>query len=257
MPVCPECQTPYDEWQHFCLQCGHYLRAGPPPSLRCPRCGTQVSIKQNFCHECAAPLKTEMHHPAAAASRKWLVGGVVAVLLGLGVILALQITRWPSPPPSQMVKSPVPSQALESPASPLREAEKPAVQGETDSKASGTTVSSLHADLEEVFNKIREANLNKNILLYMSTFSVVYPELDKKRQEVFKTWEKFEFKKMAFTVDKFRDVGSVNAVAEVNWSTTTQNLATQDLRTDDFQYRVWFTKELGQWKIKKIEELQP
>ena len=129
--------------------------------------------------------------------------------------------------------------------------------GGTEANGPGTTVSSVRVDVEGVFNQIKEANLTKNILLYMNTLSAVYPQLDKKRQEVSKTWEKFDFKEMTFTVNKIQDVGNGNVVAEVNWSTWTQNLATKELRTDDLHYRVWFAKELGQWKIKKIEELQP
>jgi hypothetical protein len=246
MPVCEKCQTAYDEWQHFCMNCGHYLKVDPLPVLRCPRCGAQAAIEHNFCPECAAPLKEDMAQAAPHASRKWLVGGVVAALLGLGVILVLHLPRQP-PPPEQMVEPSVP---------PLKMAEKPAVSGETDAKAPGTAVS-LQAELEEVLNKIKEANLNKNILLFMDTLSVLYPQLEKKRQEVLKTWENFDFKGMAYTIKKIQESNSGNAVAEVNWRTSTQNLTTKDLRTDDFQYRVWFAKELGQWKIKKIEELQP
>ena len=57
MPVCEKCQTPYDEWQHFCLHCGHYVRAEPLPFQQCPQCGGQTALGQNFCPECAAPLK--------------------------------------------------------------------------------------------------------------------------------------------------------------------------------------------------------
>jgi len=144
----------------------------------------------------------------------------------------------------------------ESPALSPPLAENQAVSGETKANGTSATVESLQAELEEVLNRIKEANLKKNILLYLDTLSALYPQVEKKRQEVSKTWEKFDFKKMAFSVNKLQEVGSSNVVAEVNWSTTSQNLTTGDLRTDDFRYRVWFAKELGQWKINKIEELQ-
>ncbi len=171
---------------------------------------------------------------------------MVAALLGLGVILVLNVSRhsWTGPVPT--VEPPVPSRT-----------ENPAVPDQKEANGPKTMVSSLPADFEGVFNQIKEANLTKNILLYMNTLSGVYPELDKKRQEVSKTWEKYDFKEMAFTVNNFQEVGTDKAVVEVHWSTSTQNVANKDLRTDDFQYRVWFAKELGHWKIKKIEELQP
>jgi hypothetical protein len=249
MPICEKCQTPYDEWQHFCLQCGHYLKVGPPPLLQCSSGGTKVSEEENFCHECAVPLKDEASRPSRFISRwKWLTGGLIAALMGLGLVLVFHLNHRPGPPSVPMVESPVP---------PLKMAEKPAISGETDVKSPITAVPSLQAEVEEVFNRIKEANLKKNILMYMNTLAVIYPQADKKRQEVLKTWEKFEFREMAFTVNKLQEVDSDNAIAEVKWSTTSQNLTTTYLVAEDFQYRVWFAKEQGQWKIKKIEELHP
>jgi Double zinc ribbon len=247
MPICEKCQTSCDEWQHFCLQCGHYLKVGPPPLLRCPGCGTEVSLNQKFCPECAVPLKDDASRPSRLIYHwKWLTGGLFAALMSLGLVLVLHLNRRPSPPPVHMVESMVPPPKME---------EKPAISGETDVKSPTIAVSSLQAEVEQVFNRIKEANLKKNILMYMNTLAVIYPQANKKRQEVLKTWEKFEFKEMAFTVNKLQEVDSDNAIAEVKWTITSQNLKTTNLRADDFQYRVWFTKELGQWKIKKIEEL--
>lgn len=247
MPTCQKCQTPYDEWQHFCMNCGHHLKVASLPVLRCPRCGTQANLTHNFCPECGASLKEDLVPPAKPAPRKWLLGGVVTVLLGLGAILALNLIR----------QTPSPTQVVETPVRPLKVAEKPSVSGETDAKAPVPAVASLPVELAKVLNQIKEANLNKNILLFMDTLSPLYPQLDIKRQEVLKTWEKFDFNEMALVVNKFREIDPGNAVAEVTWRTSTQNRHTQELRTDDFSYRVWFAKELGEWKIKKIEELQP
>lgn len=240
MPVCEKCQTPYDEWQHFCLHCGHYVRAEPWPFQQCPQCGEQTARGQNFCPECAAPLKEETARPAPPPpSRKWLVGGVAAVLLGLGVLLTLYLSNW-----SWTTLAPT-------------VAEDPNRMGGAEANDPGIKVSNVQVDIERLLNQIKEANLTKNILLYMDTLSAIYPQLDKKRQQVSKTWEKFDFTEMTFTVNKIRGLGNGNVVAEVNWLTWTKNLATQELRTDDLHYRVWLAKELGQWKIKNIEELQP
>ena len=114
----------------------------------------------------------------------------------------------------------------------------------------------LQPEVAKVFTNIREANLKKNIFLFMDTLSGSYPELDKKRQEVVKTWKKFDFSDMTFTIDKLEGIDSDKAMAEVKWILTRQNLATKDWRTEEFQYRVWLANELGQWKIKKIEQIQ-
>ncbi len=102
---------------------------------------------------------------------------------------------------------------------------------------------------------IREANLNKNILLFMETLSGVYPQLDKKRDEVIRTWKNFSFTEMAYTIGKVQEVEPNKAMAEVKWTTTSQNLATKAWRTTEFQYRVLLANELGKWKITKIEQI--
>lgn len=264
MPVCEKCQTPYDEWQHFCLHCGHYVRDEPPPFRRCPQCGTQAVLDQNFCPECAAPLKGEAASQSSAPasrqwpeqgsgtipppipSRKWLVGGVAAVLVVLGVILTVYLSRGPATPQASRGESQTRLPKVD---------EEPAMRGEAEALGPETALVGVREEIEEVLNQIKEANLTKNILLYMDTLSALYPHLDKKRQEVSTTWEKFDFQEMNFTVETIKGVGNGTVVAKVNWRIQTQNLATKGVRTDDLHYRVWFAQELGQWKIKKIEEL--
>ena len=93
----------------------------------------------------------------------------------------------------------------------------------------------MQAGVAALLANIREANLQKNILLFMETLSGVYPQLDKKREEVLRTWKKFSFKDMAYTIGKVQEVEPNKAVAEVKWTTTSQNLATKAWRTKEFQ----------------------
>ena len=248
MPVCQKCQSPYDEWQHYCLTCGQYLKDEAPFSRRCPQCGIQVPQEHTYCHKCAGPLKEDPSNPSRLISRwKWLTGGLIATLLILGTILALYLIAHPRKVPAPMA---------ESAAAPPAVAENRAVSGELKANEASPTVDSLQAEVEEILNRIKEANLQKNILLYMGTLSPLYPQIDKKRQEISKTYEKFDFKQMAFTVNKLQEIDSNTAIAEVKWSSMAQNLITRNMRSDDFYYRIRLAKELGQWKIIKIEELQ-
>jgi hypothetical protein len=243
MPICQKCQTPYDEWQHFCLECGEYLKEGPPPLLRCPKCGAEVEIKTFPDHEAAAPAP-KTGTTGEARSWRWF-GVLAAVLLGVGLILLWQEKHGPGLDQAQKMDAASPPEAVEQ-ATPLGEGE-----GKTPMAASPE----LKAQVEELFDTIKQANLGKNIVLFMNTLSGVYPELDKKRQEVVKTWKKFDFKEMSFKIDKLQEIDRDKALAEMKWTTKSQNLRTKVWRTEQFQYRVWLVNELGQWKIRKIEQI--
>jgi hypothetical protein len=168
------------------------------------------------------------------------------VLAGLGVILALILGYWLWT-----------NQALRGePQSRLPKVdEEPTAIGIAETLGPGAKLAAVRLEIEEVLNQLKAANLTKNLPLYMDTLSALYPHLDKKRQEVSTTWEKFDFLEMTFTVETIKDVGNNTVVAKVNWRTKTENLQTRGVRIDDLHYRVWFAQELGQGKIKKIEEL--
>jgi len=276
MPLCPQCRSSYLEGEHICRQCGFRLSEGRGDKRYCPQCGTAVGREQNFCHECDTPLKAGLEFtapggleppPAPLAGSapplrppwlKWAVvaGGAIVVILVLVVVA--QMMRKPSLPPS--LTPPATPRPLETvPPSP------PAVAPQESDKlgeaAPGATppatpeAAGLPAQLEQVMGNLRDANLKKDLVLYMSCFSYVFPQTDKKRQEIQKTWQNFEFRKMAFIMSKINEVDPNEAVADVAWNMTVQNRSTKDSDITTIKYRVWFAKELGQWKIKKLEEL--
>lgn len=244
MPVCKECQTPYDAWQHFCLNCGAYLKEGPPPLLHCLECGTGVESLPAFDEVPASPAPEAPDYPPGVTFWKWLGGA--AALLAVGAFFIWQFYRPPGQSPVQVAEPTV---------SRPEKTNKTAVEDGTQAKEAPTAVDRLQAEVAGILANIREANLKKNILLFMETLSGVYPQLDKKREEVIRTWKKFNFKDMAYSIDKVQEVEPNKAIAEVKWTTTSQNLATKNWRTTEFQYRIWLADELGQWKIRKIEQI--
>ncbi len=247
MPVCEKCQAPYEEWQHFCLQCGQILKTELPLPRRCAHCGAQLGLEQNFCQQCAAPVKNIFSGPKQLISRwKWLTVGLIVALVLLGVSLVDYYLRWPA-----KIRPTVESPAVPGPRADM------AGPGEERVPEPRPPLAGLEAEFSREFNQIKEANQRKDIVLYMNTLSAVFPELDKKRREISQTWEKFDFNDMAFAINGIRQLNTDSAVVEVAWNISTLKLATNQLRQDNFSYRVWFGKELGQWRITKIEEIQP
>ncbi len=257
MPQCPHCQTPYEEGQRYCSKCGSFLLHPEQGDTFCPQCGVRVSPRQEFCHECDAPLKgapaplqaagpgpeAEAPPPKApepspapappAGMPSWLI----ALLAGSGIViiilLILLFTRGTSTPPT-----PAPAPKAAAPA--------PAPAAATD----------LKVQLQNVLSTLREAQLHKNIVQFMSVYSLTYPALKDKRANILKSWEYYDYTNLVFTVDKIQPIDPDNVLAWVTWYIDTRNRRTQELSSSTQTYQVRFAKEMGKWRIRSLEEVE-
>lgn len=265
MPQCPHCQTPYEDGQRYCKMCGSSLLHREQGDIFCPQCGVRVSPRQEFCHECDAPIKgaeaareaLEPEPESAAPPPElspapappsgiptWLIG----LLAGSGVIiiilLVMLFTRGtstpPGPPPAPKVEAPAPA-----PTAPPAPTPAPA-----------PTATSLKEELQNVLSALREAQLKKDILQFMSVYSLTYPELDDKRGSTLKSWESYDYTSLVFTVDKIESIDPDNAIAWVTWYIDTRNRRNQELSSSTQKYKVRFAKELGKWRIRSLEEVE-
>jgi hypothetical protein len=235
----------------------------------CPQCDVRVSPRQEFCHECDAPLKgqaapealgtaAEAAAPAPAASPakipasgmpSWLLGVLVGAGILVIILLILLFTRGtttaPPPAPAPKVEAPAtaPPAATATPAPP---AAQPAATAEAD----------LKEQLQKELSILREAQLRKDIVLFMSVYSRTYPELDDKRTSTLKAWEDFDFTNLVFTVDKIQSIDPDNAIAWVTWYMDTKNRQSQELSSNSQTFQVRFANELGKWRIRTLEEVE-
>ena len=271
MPQCPHCQVPYEVGQRYCSTCGSFLLHPEQGDTFCPQCGVRVSPRQEFCHECDAPLKgaaaalavlgpapeEEAPAPAAAPGKappagmpSWLIG----VLVGAGIItiilLILLFTRGTSTPPAP---APAPAPKAEAPA--------PAPPAVSAAPSQPAPPPPAEADLQEQVRQelsiLREAQLRKDIAQFMSVYSLTYPDLENKRASTLKAWENYDFTNLVFTVDKFQSIDPDNAIAWVTWYMDTKNRRTQDLSSSSQTFQVRFAKEMGKWRIRSLEEVEP
>jgi hypothetical protein len=273
MPQCPHCQNPYEVGQRYCSTCGSFLMHPEQGDTFCPQCGVRVSPRQEFCHECDAPLKgaqaaleslggvPESVAPApGAASAKvpstglpsWLIGVLVGSGILIIILLILLFTRGtstlPAPTPAPKVEAPAPAPAAPAvaPSQPATPAPAPAPPAEAN----------LKEELQKELAILREAQLRKDIVQFMSVYSLTYPELDDKRAGTLKAWERHDFINLVFTVDKIQPIDADNAIAWVTWYIDTKNRRTQDLSSSSQTYQVRFAKELGKWRIRSLEEVE-
>ena len=115
----------------------------------------------------------------------------------------------------------------------------------------------LKEQLQSVLSTLREAQLHKDIVQFMSVYSLTFPNLDDKRANTLKSWENYDYTNLVFTIDKIQPIDPNNALAWVTWYIDTRNRRTQDLSSTTQTFQVRFAKELGQWRIRSLEEVKP
>jgi hypothetical protein len=270
MPQCSHCQVPYEAGQRYCSTCGSFLLHPEQGDTFCPQCGVRVSNRQEFCHECDAPLKGD---PAALAAAEaplakapaptpapaskagmpsWLMGVLVGAVILVVILLILLFSRGTSTPPAPVpapkaeAPAPAPPAATLAPAKPAAPAPEPAPPAEA----------SLQEQLQKELAILREAQMRKDIVLFMSVYSLTYPELDNKRATTLKAWESFDFTNLVFTINKIQVIDPDNAIAWVTWYMDTKNRQTQDLLSSTQTFQVRFAKELGKWRIRSLQEAE-
>lgn len=263
MPQCPHCQTPFETGQRYCSVCGSFLLHPEQGDTFCPQCGVRVSSRQQFCHECDAPLKEEALRaaqapeeapqlkpapepspsPASKGSPSWIIG----VLVGAGIIIILLLillfsrTTPPPAPPAVAPKAAAPTVTPPPPAAPA--------------PAPAEATEPLQGQLQKVLNVLREAQMKKNIIEFMSIYSTTFPDFDEKRQKTTESWENYDYANLVFTVDKVQAIDADNALAWVTWYMDLRNRKNQELSSTTQTYQVRFVKELGNWRIRQIEEV--
>jgi Double zinc ribbon len=269
MPQCPHCQNPYEVGQRYCSTCGSFLLHPEQGDTFCPQCGVRVSSRQEFCHECDAPLKGGQVAPEALGAAPearaaapetapakvpptgmpcWLIGLLVGSGILILVLLILLFTRGTSTPPAPAPKVEAPAAETPAPAPPAATpAPDPAAPAET----------TLKEQLQKELSILREAQLRKDIVQFMSIYSLTYPGLDEKRAGTLKSWEGFDFTNLVFTVDKIQSIDPDNTIAWVTWYMDTRNRRTNNVSSGSQTFQVRFAKELGKWRIRSLEEIEP
>jgi DNA-directed RNA polymerase subunit M/transcription elongation factor TFIIS len=107
------------------------------------------------------------------------------------------------------------------------------------------------ARVRSLFDNIRQANLKKNIGLFMSCYSHDFEDKEGKRLAVLETWENFNYLDLSYRLKKQTITGDT-ADVRVEWLIRTAPKAggqAQDTRT---VLNVTLSREEGNWKIKAI-----
>jgi hypothetical protein len=161
-----------------------------------------------------------------------IIGGIFILVVALGYFLWLKPSSS-STPLSKEISSPsvgTPSPQGQSSVSKNEEAEK----------------------IRVLFENIRQANLRKNIGLFMSCYSHDFEDKEGKRLAVLETWENINYLDLSYHLKRQTITGNTADVS-VEWVIRTcpkSGGQTQDTRT---ALNVLLSREEGNWKIKAIK----
>jgi hypothetical protein len=102
--------------------------------------------------------------------------------------------------------------------------------------------------VRRVFETIKQANLTKNIDLFMSCYSPAFPGYQEKRNSTLQTWQEYDMTKLDFTMSNLT-VNQNRAEVTVNWQISVFSPGTSQTENFNSNHSVTLLNEGGQWKI--------
>jgi DNA-directed RNA polymerase subunit M/transcription elongation factor TFIIS/ketosteroid isomerase-like protein len=165
-------------------------------------------------------------------------------LMTASVIILLIIAGgyflWPEPSPSSRE---IPKEMAPSPAPPAPPPNPAAVRERDEGEKIGA-----------LFENIRQANLRKNIDLFMSCFSRDFNGMEGKRQDTLKMWENFSYQDLSYDLKK-QTISGDTANVRLEWLVRTSKKEGGKLNDGRSVLDVTLKREEGHWKIKEIHPI--
>jgi hypothetical protein len=103
-----------------------------------------------------------------------------------------------------------------------------------------------------LLEQVRDAQLKKDIGLFLEAYSPTFPNLDKKKESIQKTWEKYDYLDMHFTIESLQKPNANTIVAKVVWDITLEDVNSKKKSTLVRDYVVHFSQVSGKWLIQEL-----
>lgn len=178
--------------------------------------------------------------------RQLVVIWVVVIVLGISFFLVVRKAS----PPGQV--APQESLASEQPAlNPLNAAipQAPPIQASLQSRArpEGET-------LRKLLEQIRQAQLTKDINLFLSAYAPTFPNLSQKKGSVLKTWQQYDYLDLRFHIKNIQQQDAQTIIARVIWDITLQDLPSRKKRNVVKNFTVHLSNSSGKWLLEDLIE---
>jgi rRNA maturation endonuclease Nob1 len=264
--ICPKCKMIY-ETGRFCRKCGATLAAHvPPPELGPSKPEPLTEMKKEPLSTQASEQKPVKNlpgeiekRPSPTVGRRSMfsplpigIGGAVVLIVVAGFFLWPQYSHLIKKAPSSSA-GPI-SKGDATPASPSTSSipSTPSVPDARPSQASTPEFQEAEK-IKSLLETIRQANLQKNIDLFMSCYSLDFKDRAGRREAALDTWKEFDYLDLLYQV-KDQSISNDTASARVEWSIRISPKGGNQTEEKKIVIDVTFKKDEGRWKIRETKQ---
>jgi len=182
--------------------------------------------------------------------RKGILRPLTIGIVGIIVLIAVAgYLLWPKY--SHLIKKQPPS----SPALISKEGTPPvSPSAEVKPSPSPGTEAQEIEKIKSLLENIRQANLQNNIDLFMSCYSLDFRDREGRRGDTLENWKNFDYLELSYDL-KSHSISGDTANARVEWFILTSSKKSGQSQESKALLDVTFKKEDGSWKIKEIRPI--
>jgi hypothetical protein len=107
-------------------------------------------------------------------------------------------------------------------------------------------------EVKGILEQIREAQLKKDITLFLNVYSPSFPNIDKKKESILKTWHRYNYLDMRFHIKDIQKPNSHTIVSRIAWDITFVNIRSKKKSTLVMDYTIHFSNVSGRWLIQEL-----
>lgn len=218
----------------------------------CPSCGAEQGVDQRYCKKCGFSLSVKTGYetfqqttpkpspvlkgtPSFNSSLYLKIGVVVVAIsiIGAGGVFGYKYffkkEGDANESLTQIGKAPTPTK-----------------------QSSSIPAATSEGEIKKVFEAIKQANITKDINLFLSCYSTVFPNLEEKKEKTIRTWKDMDITSLNFMI---RDLIAHQNITEVtiDWQITARSTDSGQTETFNTTNNVVLQKEGDQWKIVNLK----
>jgi hypothetical protein len=107
-------------------------------------------------------------------------------------------------------------------------------------------------EVNSILEKIRTAQLKKDIHLILNAYSPDFPNIDKKKENILKIWQQYDFLDMHYNIENIQKINAHTIIAKVVWDITLEDLRSRKKSTLLKEYTIYFSDISGKWLIQEL-----